>query len=721
METTMHHSSTRRIGGLVVLAVAIALTSPDAFALTGTVTGTDGAPIPFAFICVLGADYQFLGYALSDMAGAFSIDATPTSGFLSVQPYAPPNADGLGVYPYEPRTYQLNGEQVADLRLPATGALVLKAYDSAGNLMRWGDFASRGALGGQFMYATNLDDELRPAACWPVYDDEARAVGSPRDWGLPALILEPGEARAVNVMFWEVPGYGKLLLKADNAGAGYALSGSGQCIAIELNVELAVTAVADLHRRSASLPVSAASSIAGLDAALDVALAQADPVVRAAHADAVLAAALELRDDLELEAARAAIPSVRQGKLLVIVKDSARNVIKGATVEVAQRSHDFKFGIFDGDQYNEQDYQAAREAGFEMSTLLLGWGWMEKNPNEMLEPAVIDAYYGISAQKDMGFALKAHGAVWMQDGILPSRAYSMPWADVQVEALDYQQGLLSAFTSDIELWEAVNEPAATNVIGMPRYAMENMVALAASNVKAFAGAGTLVNSGHETDYGRKYLYYGLDNEPVDDFTLTYLESLKQAEASGCLGEVDTIGLQFYPGYKLSAAFNYLEGPAMTPSWLVDNVARYAELGRPIHITEFSLPSFQAADWNNGYWRAPWNEAVQADYAEAVFTLAFANPNVESITWWDLDDVDAAVIGGGLIDQYGRTKEVYARIKNLIAGWTTQDDKVTNRRGRARFVGFTGEYDVTVTLPTGQVATRQVTLETGVSTVMKMFF
>ena len=714
--TNTTHCTAWKLGMLSILVVVFILfTSTPAVAFSGTVKCTDGAPIPWAFIGFLSPDFQFLGATFTDTEGAFAVDGSIPSGFLFVQPYAPVNAEGLGIYPYEPRMYQLNGEDTADVRLPATGALVLKAYDSDGNLMRWGDFLSKGTLGGQFMYSTNLDDELRPAACWPVYDEEARALGAPQEAGLPALVIEPGQSRALNVMFWEVPGYGKLLLKADNGGDGYEPSAAGQCLVLELNVELAVTAVADLYRRSVDFPEAATPGIEALYTALDSAIAQSDPVVRAAQADQVLASALELRDQLELEAAQTAIPLVRRGKVVVIVMDKSRNRIPGAQVKIEQRSHSFKFGIFDGDQFNETAFQAARDAGFEMATMLFGWAWTEKEPNVMLEPELIDQYYGISELKDMGFDLKAHGVVWMQDGVLPERAYSMDWPDVQAENLDHQDDLIEAFAGQIDLWESVNEPAFTNVVGMPRNAMSNLVALAASNIKAHAGLGTLVNSGHETDYGKKYFYYGLDNQPVDSFALTYSEALKEAEATGCLNEVENVGLQFYPGFKLSEQFNYLEGPAMTPSWFVDMVSRYEQFNRPIHITEFSLPSFQGADWNNGYWREPWNETTQADYAEAMFTLAFANLNIDSITWWDIDDVNEAVLGGGLIDEYGRTKEAYSRIQGLIDSWTTEVNRTTNLKGRAVTKAYAGEYDVTITLPNGEVIERQISVEEGVST------
>lgn len=693
---------------IMVLSAGVVLASPLAQAVSGSIAAVDGTPIPYAYIGLVSSDYQYLGAAISDARGSFAINVSAPSGYLFVQPNALVNAQGLGIYPYEPRTYVLNGEQTVGLRLPPTGCIVLKGYD-AGKLMRWADFAAKGTVAGQFMYVTSLDDELRQAACWPVYDNDARAQGSPWDKGLPGLVVAPGQTVAVNVMFWDVLNYGKLLLKADNSGQGYTLGTRGEAKILDLNVELASTAVADLNRRKAGLPSSGATRISNLNTSLANAKAMANPVQRAAAADKVLSDALKLRDDLELQAAKTNLLTMRKGSLAVVVKKGTKALAK-CKVSIKQKSHSFKFGFYQGGQYNGSACQAAKNAGFEMTTMLFGWSWMEKIPGVLLDAAMVDSYYGVTTAKNLGLDVKAAGVVWMQDyGILPQRCYSMAWPDVEAQVLNYQENLLKALSGKIKLWEAVNEAPATDAVDMPRDAMNNLVALAAGNIKAVAGLTALVNSAHEVNFGAKYLYYGVDNQPVDKFTLTYNDFLKQATSQNCLNDVSIIGLQFYPGYKLNAGFGCQEGPAMTPSWLVDAFARYARFNRPIHITEFSVPSVYGADWKNGYWREKWTETTQADYAQRVFTEAFAASNVQSVTWWDMLDTNAAVLFGGLVDDYGRKKAAFTRIQGLIKGWTTQASGTTNTYGKTTLSGFGGLYDVTITTPTGSTVTRQATI------------
>ena len=78
-----------------------------------------------------------------------------------------------------------------------------------------------------------------------------------------------------------------------------------------------------------------------------------------------------------------------------------------------------------------------------------------------------------------------------------------------------------------------------------------------------------------------------------------------------------------------------------------------------------------ASWTSGYWREPWTPATQADYAEMIFTLAYANPAIKSISWWDVLDTKSSVTTGGLCDSKGNPKPVLDRLSGLIAAWKKQ--------------------------------------------------
>lgn len=697
-----------RTARLRVLMLAVFLTGGlrfDAAALSGTVHDTGGAPIPNTQIVLLDDGWQSRGQARTDAAGAFESSAPIDTGYLYVQPETKGDAAGLQVCSFMPRFYRYEKQDgPVALRLPAAGALVLEAYDAEGRLMRWEDFERLGKHAGQFMYATNADDVCVAASGWPVHGKLTGADSGPREKGLPALYVAPGKPYAFRMLFWPVREYGKLMLRADNAGAGYTLNAPGDSALLLLNAELARTAVADLVRRKGAYAPASVPEIDALERELSEALNVADRVARAAKADAVLTKALPLRDRLELEAARAAIPAVRQGDVAVKVVDAAGKPASGCKVALAQQRRSFLFGVFEGSPYNAAAFEAARAAGFEYATVLTAWNWTE---SPKLKKGGIDRTFGISALKKLGYRVKAHGVLWMQEyGILPDRARQMAHPELIEAALSHQEALLDAFGSTIDIWEAMNEPANTNIVGLPREEMIGLLDTAARNIAAIQKPA-LVNSPHEFSFGAKYFFYGLDNEPLDAYPQTFSEFLDLAAEKGALDAIDIAGLQFYPGFHLNEAFANQQGPAFTPSYVLDTLERYARFGKTIHITELSLPSTYGPDWTSGYWREPWTEAAQADFAEAVYTLAFAQPQVRSVTWWDISDEKPSVISGGLLHADGSPKAVFERLRDRLSAWRTETDAETDADGRADFRAFGGDYTVTVTTPDGKSVTQDL--------------
>ncbi len=602
------------------------------------VSGADGAPIANCYVALADTAFKIAAQSASGNDGSLqlALDAPVKNGYVIVQPNSVVTRAGLGGYPFMPRIYAYSGEPKLELKLPNASCIVLMAYDAQGQLMRWEDFRTRGTVGDQFMYATDANDCAVEATCWPVYDEEARKLGQPREKGLPALIVAPGKGYVPQVLFWETRGYGKLHLRAENGGEGFAAT--NEPLAIELNVELARTAVAAIAKR---FPEHAKQ----FGEAFDAVSKRATPAERAKAADELLVDALKTRDDLELKRAREAI--AKQG----------------------QRG-DFSFGVFEGSPYNQKAFQVARDAGFDLATVLLGWGWTDAR-GVAVDKSAIEQTFGIDKLRKQGYAAKAHGVVWLQDyGILPERARGLAPDKLRDAMLAQENALLSACGDSFAVWEAMNEPNVTNVVNAPRDLVADLFGKSTEQINSREKLVALVNGAHEGDYGRRFAVYKLDNSPVNDWNRTYLAYLKGDDVKATVAKLDTVGLQFYPGFHFNESFGGLQGPAVTPSWLIDTIERYAALGKPIHITEFSLPSTYGKDWASGYWREPWTEQTQADYAEMIFTFAYADPRVQSISWWDIMDTKSSVTTGGLCDTNGKPKLVLERLKKLIGGWKT---------------------------------------------------
>jgi hypothetical protein len=689
----------------LLLAGGVAIAQPAAGSLTvrGSVhVGDSNVPIPYAFVGILSKTFEMIGQTATGTDGKFTIELSQQAndGYLMVQPPPQENAEGLGIYAAQPRIFAISGETSVDLRLPTAGCIVIEAYDRDGQLMRWQDFRNRGTFGDQFMYLASLSDQALQAVPWPVFDQTARDHGQPRELGLPALVVKPGTGYVPQVLFWDVPDYGRLLLRADNEGKGFAVSKPGESCVLEWNLELARTAV---HQLAESKHPDGAQMRARMHDAEEL----ESPPARAAAADAILADALRMRDNFLVERAREAIPTVRMGKATIRVVDAQGNPVPGVEVTITQQSSDFLFGVFEGSPYNAKAFVAAREAGFNLATVLLGWGWTDA-VGDKVDRQAIEQTFGIAALKELGFNVKAHGVVWLQDyGILPERTRTMSHQDLTDAMLAQEEFLLNALGNEITIWEAMNEPNVTNVVQMPRPMVHELLTQSADRISPAYPA--LVNGAHEGDYGRKYALFGLDGSLVDDWNVTYSAFLEEASFVGSSKQVDIVGLQYYPGFRFNESFGGLEGPATTPGWFYDLMNRYATFDRSVHITEFSIPSTYEQDWTSGYWREPWNETTQADYAEVIFTLAFAHPDVHSISWWDVMDTKSSVISGGLLRADGSPKPVFERLSALLDKWTRHTVKgTTNADGQVELSGFGGDYVVAVEVPGG--ATREETLQ-----------
>ena len=128
-------------------------------------------------------------------------------------------------------------------------------------------------------------------------------------------------------------------------------------------------------------------------------------------------------------------------------------------------------------------------------------------------------------------------------------------------------------------------------------------------------------------------------------------------------DYEVIGLQlYYPQFDVFEIDRMLD--------------RFAVFNRPIHITEiaassqdgFDLESMRPKTYAPG-WHGPWNETMQADWAEAMYTLAYSKEQFEAITWWDFADVKGKFWPfGGLLRGDMTPKEGYVRLQELRKRW-----------------------------------------------------
>jgi endo-1,4-beta-xylanase len=128
---------------------------------------------------------------------------------------------------------------------------------------------------------------------------------------------------------------------------------------------------------------------------------------------------------------------------------------------------------------------------------------------------------------------------------------------------------------------------------------------------------------------------------------------------------DVMGLQIYYPYR-------------DLSDIVRMVERFEEFGKPIYITEMGATSGPTTEtiFNNQMplpsapyeWRRPWDEELQADWLEAVYTIYYSRPSIKTINWYDFSDFRPFIVNGGLVREDASPKMSYERLKNLLESW-----------------------------------------------------
>lgn len=175
----------------------------------------------------------------------------------------------------------------------------------------------------------------------------------------------------------------------------------------------------------------------------------------------------------------------------------------------------------------------------------------------------------------------------------------------------------------------------------------------------------------------------------------YYMTIEKLLKMGC--RIDTVGMQYHMFYRREEEKKRTEH-FYDLSHLLWTLDTYATLGKPIQITEVTIPAYS--------WEAE-DEAVQAAILEKLYPLWFSHPAVEQIIYWNLADGYAykAEPGdmtagenyyhGGLLRFDMSKKPAYEAIEHLLKEtWHSEASLSTDNAGNASFRGFCGEYEYT---------------------------
>jgi GH35 family endo-1,4-beta-xylanase len=555
------------------------------------------------------------------------------------------------------------------------------------------------------------------------------ADGSPvygLQYGLraPHIAVPIGQPLSLELL-WEVPGFGKVLIEANNAGRGYVVE-RGVPLTLELVPELARGRLHDVQswveRRHHG---TFASDAAGADVAtaarlVDDAARATDGGARARLANEALRLTLHAGEQEVLAEARQTIATRRRGWLRIRIADAHSRPLPNVPVDVHQQRFDFLFGIY-SDNYDAESTARLRGLGLNYAQLFMTWDRTEPAPGRFSLDA-FDRFFTLPAVANGEFTVCGHALVWLANGEVPPYLSAMQGnADALIAAVHEHVGyIVNRYGDRVHIWEALNE-------GHPQWSRwglneDDLVRVArasADQIRRLAPASPImieVTLPLAEDVALKH--YPLMQlvslgriGPAAWDPYRYLQRLNAAAVP-----YDVLALQIYNGAWMHIAWG-LQVPSIDLFRLARVLEHYEAFGKPLQIAEIAVGSVEYGSGAESWWHARADEHTQADYLEGVFTLAYGTPSVQGVNWWGLDDDYRFVEAGGIFDAHRHPKLAARRVAELLDRWRGSGQVTTDEDGEAWFQGATGDYEVRAHVGTDALVSNAQIVPEETATVM----
>ena len=413
------------------------------------------------------------------------------------------------------------------------------------------------------------------------------------------------------------------------------------------------------------------------------------------------------------------IEKYRKGDLEILIKDKDGAPIKGARLTLSQKNHEFKFGAnlfmldeMESTEKNEK-YKKAFAETFNIATLPFYWNATEpergrlryeKNSPPMYRRPPIDLCMEFCEQngiepREHSLAYVSHFPKWLNDLSIP---------EIKRELERRYKEISERYADKIPTIEVTNELLwESKYVAVPSiYEEDDYLDFAFALAKKYFPNNQLAINEAPMVWR--------ENARTTDHYYAYTEAAIHRGV-----RIDAIGMQYHLFYPKNEIEKLASSKYLSPEWLYRHMDLYARFGKPLQVTEITIPAYS---------NDPENEAVQAELIEWLYSIWFSHPAMEQIIYWNLVDGYAYVndpakikdsqgdmtIGenvyyGGLFRFDMTPKPAFLALQNLIRKkWHTDTSLVTDTEGRAKMRGFYGTYAFTVETENG-IETREITL------------
>ena len=403
----------------------------------------------------------------------------------------------------------------------------------------------------------------------------------------------------------------------------------------------------------------------------------------------------QTRNEAALNAARENIENYRKGDARIKVIDNRGKPVP-AKIKIRQTSHDFKFGgylkIDDLAAEKLPEYERNFKSLFNFAVVGTYWDFVEtKRGAENWQWFERET----ALAEKMNLRVQAAPVLWGTIEFGTPKWLPRKREELQTVLENHVRKVVRKGGERIEDWEIVNEPLAPKTDFFAKNAGDDYIEKAFRTARQTSPEARLMIN----EYG---VFGAVEKHNYN--REKYFELIKKLLEKNA--PVDVIGIQAHAN-----------GEWFAPENVAAELDRYAALGKPIQITEFSAQTLEFDDRKTpleitgNYRSGIWNDEKQAEFYREFYTVAFGSKSVEAITAWGLDDERAWLPGIGLIGKNGAPKPNYKMLDRLINyEWRTNLDAATDANGQFEFHGFYGEYEIEVASPNGKISTVKFNLE-----------
>ena len=384
----------------------------------------------------------------------------------------------------------------------------------------------------------------------------------------------------------------------------------------------------------------------------------------------------------------------RKADATLVFKDAQGRPCETVHVKVRQKRHDFKYGanLFglaetkDGAEMATA-YRERFAAAFNLATLPFYWKSVE--PERGKTRYAKDAPYiyrrppidlCLEFCEANGIEPKAHCLNYVETGLFPKWVKGDVKREKELVENRFRE-LAARYARRIPMWEVTNE-----TLGRSKKKDE---------LSSFFSAPDFI----EWNYKTAAKYFTSNRLVINDNNpnvmvnhkgtgSAYYKLIKDALGKGC--RIDCIGIQSHWLWKLGdKSFGKRVKTLYDPQFMFGLLDTYAKFGKPIQITEITIPAFSTD---------PGDEAVQAEIVRNLYSVWFSHKAMEAIIYWDFTDAYTWLPKwcGALCRSDMSPKPAYEAIYDLFGReWRTNFERDA-AGGHLSFRGFCGTYEVEAT-------------------------